>query len=243
MFRDVTKSHRLRRTQHHGLAQDAHHTTAIRLFAVMGRANARYHRWRGHPGSSKIAANRRINVDNLLIADVAIYDLEDAMNHYDVRRECSKQLGVASPNASTRRQRVAVRGRSSGIIDDEPGGSVIKGGRPSPPTANCYRAVSPAPRPSTKDVPEQERCLILRPAQFYLLNQTTKVLNRDWLGAGSYSDGKLDKIAGIKILMSNHLPNKNIASAVDGEKNTYFGDFTNTLDLCMQSNAIATVKL
>ncbi|MFR6518802.1 MAG: hypothetical protein ACLUPV_05995 [Bilophila wadsworthia] len=79
--------------------------------------------------------------------------------------------------------------------------------------------------------------------QFYLLNQTTKVLNRDWLGAGSYSDGKLDKIAGIKILMSNHLPNKNIASAVDGEKNTYFGDFTNTLGLCMQSNAIATVKL
>ena len=92
-------------------------------------------------------------------------------------------------------------------------------------------------------MPEQERCLILRPAQFYLLNQTTKVLNRDWLGAGSYSDGKLDKIAGIKILMSNHLPNKNIASAVDGEKNTYYGDFTNPLGLCMQSNAIATVKL
>ena len=92
-------------------------------------------------------------------------------------------------------------------------------------------------------MPEQERCLILRPAQFYLLNQTTKVLNRDWLGAGSYSDGKLDKIAGIKILMSNHLPKANITAAVDGEKNTYFGDFTNTLGLCMQSNAIATVKL
>ena len=64
-----------------------------------------------------------------------------------------------------------------------------------------------------------------------------------WLGAGSYSDGKLDKVAGIKILMSNHLPKTNIEAAVPGEKNTYHGDFTNTLGLCMQSNAIATVKL
>lgn len=94
-----------------------------------------------------------------------------------------------------------------------------------------------------KDVPEQERCLVLRPAQFYLLNQTSKVLNRDWMGAGSYSDGKLDKIAGIKILMSNHLPKTNITAAINGEKNIYYGDFTKTLGLCMQSNAIATVKL
>lgn len=66
-------------------------------FAVMGRANARYR----DPGvailgDNKIAANEHtINMDNLLIADVAIYDLEDAMDHYNVRREYPKQLGVA----------------------------------------------------------------------------------------------------------------------------------------------------
>ena len=254
MFRDVFTGEVLTAFDEHNIMKDWHKMRTIThgksaSFAVMGRANARYHTaGEAILGSNKIAANERtINVDNLLIADVAIYDLEDAMNHYDVRREYSKQLGVAlAKRFDETTMRVAVlAARSSGIIDDEPGGSVIKGGATLATDGELLAEAvfSCSQTFDEKDVPEQERCLILRPAQFYLLNQTTKVLNRDWLGAGSYSDGKLDKIAGIKILMSNHLPNKNIASAVDGEKNTYYGDFTNTLGLCMQSNAIATVKL
>lgn len=34
-----------------------------------------------------------INIDGLLTADVIIYDIEDAMNHYDVRAEYTTQLG------------------------------------------------------------------------------------------------------------------------------------------------------
>lgn len=34
-----------------------------------------------------------INIDGLLTADVLIYDIEDAMNHYDVRSEYTSQLG------------------------------------------------------------------------------------------------------------------------------------------------------
>ena len=34
-----------------------------------------------------------INIDGLLTADVLIYDIEDAMNHYDVRAEYTAQLG------------------------------------------------------------------------------------------------------------------------------------------------------
>ena len=65
-------------------------------FAVLGKAAARYHT----PGTAilghnQIATNERvINIDDLLIADVAIYDLDDAKNHYDVRQEYSKQLGT-----------------------------------------------------------------------------------------------------------------------------------------------------
>ena len=46
-----------------------------------------------------------------------------------------------------------------------------------PPCA--WRCWPPSQTFDEKDVPEQERCLVLRPAQYYLLNQTTKVLNRD----------------------------------------------------------------
>ncbi|WP_236508173.1 hypothetical protein, partial [Escherichia coli] len=34
-----------------------------------------------------------INIDGLLTADVLIYDIEDAMNHYDVRSEYTSQIG------------------------------------------------------------------------------------------------------------------------------------------------------
>ena len=253
-FRDVFTGEVLTAFDEQNVMKDWHRVRTITngksaSFAVMGRATARYHQpGEAILGSNKIPANERtINVDKLLIADVAIDDLEDAMNHYDVRREYSKQLGVAlAKRFDETTMRVAVlAARSSGIIADEQGGSVIKGGA-TLATDGEVLAESVFTCSQTfdeKDVPEDTRCLILRPAQYYLLNQTTKVLNRDWLGAGSYSDGKLDKVAGIKILMSNHLPKTNVTAAVDGENNTYFGDFTATLGLCMQANAIGTVKL
>lgn len=41
-----------------------------------------------------------INIDGLLTADVLIYDIEDAMNHYDVRAEYTAQLGESLAMAS-----------------------------------------------------------------------------------------------------------------------------------------------
>ena len=41
------------------------------------------------------STERVINIDGLLASDVLIFDIEDAMNHYDVRAEYSAQLGEA----------------------------------------------------------------------------------------------------------------------------------------------------
>lgn len=67
-------------------------------FAVMGRTRAKYLT----PGNSldeqrkKIEHNERvIAIDGLLTADCLITDIDDAMNHYDVRVEYSRQLGEA----------------------------------------------------------------------------------------------------------------------------------------------------
>ncbi|MGL5643175.1 MAG: phage capsid protein [Metamycoplasmataceae bacterium] len=67
-------------------------------FPVMGRTTARYLK----QGES-LDTNRKdikhaekvISIDGLLATDVLIYDIEDAMNHYDVRSEYSKQMGEA----------------------------------------------------------------------------------------------------------------------------------------------------
>lgn len=67
-------------------------------FAVMGRTRAKYLK----PGNSlddqrkKFEHNEKvIAIDGLLTADCLITDIDDAMNHYDVRVEYSRQLGEA----------------------------------------------------------------------------------------------------------------------------------------------------
>lgn len=67
-------------------------------FPVMGRTKGYYLK----PGESLDDkrgdikhTEKTITVDGLLASDVLIYDIEDAMNHYDVRSEYSAQLGEA----------------------------------------------------------------------------------------------------------------------------------------------------
>lgn len=67
-------------------------------FPIMGHTTARYL----SPGNSlddqrtKMEHNERtITIDGLLTADCLITDIDDAMNHYDVRMEYSRQLGEA----------------------------------------------------------------------------------------------------------------------------------------------------
>ena len=72
-------------------------------FPVMGRTHAKYLT----PGNSlddqrkKMENTERvITIDGLLTADCLITDIDDAMNHYDVRTEYSRQLGEALAQAA-----------------------------------------------------------------------------------------------------------------------------------------------
>lgn len=65
-------------------------------FPVIGRTQAAYLK----PGENLDDirkdikhTEKTITIDGLLTADVLIYDIEDAMNHYDVRSEYTSQLG------------------------------------------------------------------------------------------------------------------------------------------------------
>lgn len=216
-------------------------------FPVLGKASARYHK-RGDAilGSNQVPNSERvINIDDLLIADVMIYDLDDAKNHFDVRQEYSRQLGFALAREFDKRIfRVGVlAARSTGIIKDEPGGTVLK----NPAFVNDGEALADglfacAQAWDEKDVTDWDRNVVFRPAQYYLLAETTKVLNRDWGGRGSFADGSVLKVAGVSILKSNNVPCENVA-AVEGERNTYSGDFSNTVGLALQKYAVGTVKL
>ena len=216
-------------------------------FPVMGKTSAAYHTV-GTPllGTQSVNHNEVvINIDDLLVADTFISDIDDAKNHYDVRAEYSRLLGMAlAKQFDLQTMRVGLlAARSSATVTGGNGGSAITSANARTSGADLAAAIFDAAQAmDEKDVPENERVALVKPEQYYNLVQTTNVINRDWGGAGVYADGTVLRVAGIQIVKTNNLPTTSI-SAASGENNTYNGDFSNTAALVMQKQAIGTVKL
>jgi len=216
-------------------------------FPVMSKTSAAYHTV-GTPllGTQSVNHNEVvINIDDLLVADVFIADIDEAKNHYDVRAEYSRLLGMAlAKQFDLQTMRVGLlAARSSANVTGGNGGTAITSANARTSGADLAAAIFDAAQAmDEKDVPENERVALVKPEQYYNLVQTTNVINRDWGGAGVYADGTVLRVAGIQIVKTNNLPTSNI-SAASGENNTYNGDFSNTAALVMQKQAIGTVKL
>jgi hypothetical protein len=217
-------------------------------FPVMWKASARYHT-AGTPivGNNQIAHNEVvIKIDDKLISDVFIYDLDEAKNHYDVRSEYTKQLGASLAREYDQKvaRMIVKAARASAIVSGGNGGSQITDASAKTDGEILAGMIFDAAQAlDEKDVPEMDRYTVVKPAQYYLLAQTTKILNKDWGGAGSYSDGKVIKVADTTIVKSNNLPSTNVVSATTGENNDYTGDFTTTAAVTFNKYAAGTVKL
>jgi len=114
--------------------RELHYTRSIThgkgaRFPASWKATSRYHQ-PGTPivGSNKIKLNHRtINIDALLIADVMIDDLEDAMNHFEVRSIFSTELGQAMARTYDAyvARTILLAARSAATITGAFGGSQI----------------------------------------------------------------------------------------------------------------------
>ena len=216
-------------------------------FPVTGKANAAYHVV-GTPllGTQNIKHNEIVvNIDDVLIADTFIANIDEAKNHYDVRAEYSRLLGMALAKQFDVRclQLGVLAARGSATVTGGNGGTAITDSDAATNGASLAASIFAAAQAmDEKDVPENDRVAIVKPAQYYNLVQTTDVINRDFGGAGVYADGTVLRVAGIQIVKSNNVPTTNV-SAVTGENNTYHGNFSTTVALVMQKSAIGTVKL
>ena len=217
-------------------------------FPVTGKANAAYHVV-GTPllGTQNIKHNEIVvNIDDVLIADTFIANIDEAKNHYDVRAEYSRLLGMALAKQFDVRclQLGVLAARGAATVTGGNGGTAITDSDAATNGASLAASIFAAAQAmDEKDVPENDRVAIVKPAQYYQLVQTTDVINRDFGGAGVYADGTVLRVAGIQIVKSNNVPTTNVASATAGENNTYHGNFSTTVALVMQKSAIGTVKL
>lgn len=217
-------------------------------FPATGNVVASYH----VPGTEIVgqATNqneRVIVIDDLLIAPVFMASIDEAKAHYDVRGEYAKKAGVALANAWDKNvlQVGLLAARASATVTGGNGGTTLTSLTTLYKTsatdlaAGIYAATQAM---DEKDIPEMdERFVFVKPAQYYLLAQSTALLNRDWTDGkgGNYADGKIIRIGGCPIIKSNNLPTTNISTGVA----TYQGDFSKTAALVMTKEAVGTVQL
>ena len=215
-------------------------------FPVMGTASAAYHSVGEEIlGGSVKHAEKIIAVDDLLVAPAFISNIDEAKNHYDVRATYTSELGNALANAfdknALRMVVQAARGAETISGTGKAGLQISKANYTT--TANIIAALfEAAEEMDSKDIPSDGRVAVVSPAIYYKMAQDTTIMNKDWGGAGVYADAKVIRVAGIAIVMSNHLPT-GAQTATTGENNTYHADFTKTKAVVFHASAIGTVKL
>ena len=219
-------------------------------FPIIGLSSTAYHT----PGTQLTGnaikhAEAVINIDDKLVSNVFVADIDEAKNHYDVRSQYTTEMGNAL--AYTYDKNVAATicqaaRTATNFNTDLPGGTRIKIVATSKAAITGAQLVSAmwsaAEQMDIDNIPEDGRYLALGPTEYYKIAQTTDVLNRDWGGSGAYADGTVLKVAGISIIKSNHLPTTN-RSQTTGENNTYHADYTDSVGLVFNKQAVGTVKL
>lgn len=240
-------------------------------FPVTGRFTGRFHTpGKMIEGQGNMAQNEVvIKIDDLLIADAALYDLDEAKNHYDIRSIYSRELGNALAREYDKRiARVMTLGARvstgdltanlpSGLTPDDPyrSGTRVDINKATPTPDDYVAAVFAAARAlDEKDVPSDGRVLMCSPEVYYTLIQSSRAVNFDFnqQGAnGSYSKGQIAQLAGFSIYSSNHIKQGNV-TAKTGEQGFTFGgsdtvlssvDMSKTKMLAFQKGAVGVLKL
>ncbi|MEM7200264.1 MAG: capsid protein [Planctomycetota bacterium] len=219
-------------------------------FPAIYRAGSEYHTPGVEISGDAIPHNEvTIAVDALAISHVFLDNLDEAMNHYEVRGEYARLLGEALAYRWDRDQsRNVIRAaRSPALFTGDQGGqSVTDADGDTSGSSLADSIILGKQKLEEADVPVEEDMVnvCLKPAQWYLLSQeTTKVINRDVGGQADYANGKLTLIGGVNVRKANAFP-----WGVDDSSNTdipeaYRVDMSNTVGVVFTEAAAATVQL
>ena len=225
-------------------------------FPVLGTASAAYHVI-GEPlvGANQIKANEKIiNIDDMLISQAVVAKLDELKNHYDVRSIYTAELGKALAKAYDQNvaKVIANASRASTTLTGGNGGLVL-----TLPTGNTNSAAVTgdelvaaiydiAQEFDARDIPPTDRFCVLPPAEYYKIPESaTRIIDTDFnpQGNGSVAAGRVSMVAGIPVMMSNNVPQSNVASSPSGTNNSYAGDDSKTLGMVFHKSAVGTVKL
>lgn len=233
-------------------------------FAVMGRTRAKYLA----PGNSLDDQRKKfehtekvIAIDGLLTADCLITDIDDAMNHYDVRVEYSRQLGEAlaqSADCAIINELANMAAKDATVPENIPdngtGVDKVKGTGKSFEFATglaisqsadygnkIIEGLLAARAAFTKNyVPMGDRYCLLTPEGYSALIKALMPDSANYQALFDPNSGKLQTICGFEVIEVPHLLNE----GVDG-KHTLNAKYTDAglQGIVFHRSAVGTVKL
>ena len=219
-------------------------------FPAIYKASAAYHTPGTEITGTAIPHNEVVvGIDDLLISDVFIANIDEAMAHYEFRSEYAYQLGRAlaeeyDENIARNLIRAA---RGAALFTGDVGGSQLvdaDGATSATSLAASIWTAKQTMEEADVDVDSKQVNATFKPAQWYLLAQEpTLVLNHDIGGEGSYARGKFDMIGGVLVQKSNNLPWGTDASADTTIPADYRVDMSNTIGTVFTEDAVATASL
>lgn len=215
-------------------------------FDALGEAGVMYHT----PGQDLSTHGQQIKhdtfdilVDAKLISHLYLDEIEEAMNHFEVKQRYAGKLGDAlakEMDANIARTSL-LAARHPARVPDGFGGSIITGAGMNSDIPTLTKALFDAQvLMDDKDVPDEGRVFICRPRFYSMLAQNMDLINSLYSGTGSIAEGSIMRVAGFQIVKSNTVPNSVVSDSYNGK---YNGDFSKTVGICMTSEAVGTVQL
>ena len=238
-------------------------------FPITGKMEARYHQ----PGTQILGQGndpsdlnqRVIELDALMIADAAIYQVDELMNYYDIRQIYTKELGRSLAYEYDKRVARIIYAAASNTTEplakDPPnagriGQMIDLGSDKATFDAKTRQARGDELVEAIfqarvgfeeKDVPIDNMYAVFSPDDYYSITQSSRAINVDFNGGGggngTIASGETAKIAGIPLYSSNHVVQPSY-SLVAGDYNTdYAQDLSKVRGLIFHRDAVGVVSL
>lgn len=203
-------------------------------FPMTGRASAEYLTPGNEITGGNIRASERIvTIDDLLISSQFIANIDEAINHYDVRSIYSKEAGIALANEADRNvARMLTKAalstnatRAAGLVqgykdfaeeDFTDNVTIGTATADSIDPAKLAKAIFDAKKEfDIKNVDHSSAVVALAPDQYYALLDVSDgskltYMNKDFGGNGNLAGATVPMIAGMPVIMSNHAKVSNL---------------------------------
>lgn len=217
-------------------------------FPFTGRANVMYHT----PGTEilgdTIPLNEKtISVDDMLISSLFLADIDELLNHYEVRSNFAHQMGQALARFDdqniSRVVTLAARAAAA-VLGGQAGGQITDADLATDGQKIWTAIFNAGVGMDQKDVPHDGRVAVLDPVRTALVVRSEKPINTDFNpgGNGSLANGRVFLINDIPLRKTN-----NMAQADDSANaqmpTTRQHDYSTTVGQVFHRDAAATLTL